>query len=78
MTPLPEDETLRERVVAQRPIRIEGSFFRLVSERYRAVIISSGGSFQHGGRYNPKRGFGVLYLYGERADQPGGGASRRR
>lgn len=62
MTPLPEDETLRERIAAQRPIRIEGSFFRLISERYRDEITSTAGSFQHGGRYNPKRGFGVLYL----------------
>lgn len=62
MAHTPEDETLRERIAARKPIRIEGSFFRLVRPEYREEILSAAGSFRHGGRYNPKRGFGVLYL----------------
>jgi RES domain-containing protein len=62
MAPTPKDETLQERIASQKPMRLKGSFFRIVPARYQDEILNTTGSFQHGGRYNPKREFGVLYL----------------
>jgi RES domain-containing protein len=62
MAPLPKDETLRKRITALKPIGIQGSFFRIVLEKYREEILSTAGSLQHGGRYNPKRESATLYL----------------
>lgn len=62
MAPLISDETLRKRIAAVKPIRIRGTFFRTVLAKYRDAILSTAGSLQHGGRYNPKREFGPLYL----------------
>ncbi|MCI2429294.1 RES family NAD+ phosphorylase [Candidatus Acetothermia bacterium] len=62
MARLSEDTALQERIAALRPVQIQGSFFRIVSAKYQDEILSPAGSFQYGGRYNPKGEFGVLYL----------------
>lgn len=62
MAPLSEDATLQERIAALRPAQIQGNFFRIVSAKYQNEILSTAGSFQYGGRYNPKGEFGWLYL----------------
>ncbi len=62
MAPLPKDKTLRERITALRPIQIKGNFFRITASKYQEEILSPAGSLHHGGRYNPKREFGALYL----------------
>ena len=51
-----------EKVARIRPASAEGRFFRLVPERYKEEALSTVGSLQYGGRYNPPREFGVLYL----------------
>jgi RES domain-containing protein len=62
MAPSSEDATLQERTAALKPIQIQGDFFRIVSARYQDESLNTVGSFQHGGYYNPKGEFGVLYL----------------
>jgi len=37
-------------------------FFRLVASKHANEILSSQGSLKYGGRYNPARKFGALYL----------------
>jgi len=51
-----------EKLLRIRPSSIEGRFFRLVPEKYQAEALSIAGSLQYGGRYNPPREFGALYL----------------
>lgn len=58
----PSFATLQERIAAVSPAQIQGNFFRIVSAKYQDEILSTAGSLQHGGRYNPKGEFGVLYL----------------
>lgn len=40
-------------------------YFRMVNEGYAETIDDIGPSFLHGGRYNPRLEFGVLYLANE-------------
>lgn len=51
-----------EKVAGIRAASAEGRLFRLVPERYREEALSTVGSLIYGGRYNPPREFGVLYL----------------
>ena len=51
-----------EKVARIEPVSIARRLFRLVPERYREEALSTVGSLQYGGRYNPPREFGVLYL----------------
>ena len=43
-------------------ISISDVYFRSVSTKHRDEILSSQGSFEYGGRYNPQGEFGALYL----------------
>jgi RES domain-containing protein len=45
-----------------RPRRVEGVWHRFVAERYKDAADSDQGALEHGGRYNPRREFGALYL----------------
>jgi len=44
------------------PSQVTGSYYRLVSPKRENEILSTQGSFAHGGRYNPISEFGALYL----------------
>jgi RES domain-containing protein len=41
---------------------VRGTYYRIVSQKYKDQILSTEGSLKYGGRYNPARHFGVLYL----------------
>lgn len=45
-----------------RPRRVEGAWHRFVAELYKDDAGSDQGALEHGGRYNPRREFGALYL----------------
>ena len=45
-----------------RPRRVEGVWHRFVAELYKDEADSDQGALEHGGRYNPRREFGALYL----------------
>lgn len=45
-----------------RPRRVEGIWHRFVAELYKDDADSDQGALEHGGRYNPRREFGALYL----------------
>lgn len=45
-----------------RPGRVEGVWHRFVTELYKDGADSDQGALEHGGRYNPRREFGALYL----------------
>lgn len=45
-----------------RPRRVEGVWHRFVAELYKDDAGSDQGALEHGGRYNPRREFGALYL----------------
>ncbi|MBU4287342.1 MAG: RES domain-containing protein [Syntrophaceae bacterium] len=45
-----------------KPVSFSGAFFRSVSLKHSGEIIDTEGSFEHGGRYNPMREFGALYM----------------
>lgn len=45
-----------------RPRRVEGVWHRFVAELYKDDADSDQGALEHGGRYNPRREFGALYL----------------
>lgn len=45
-----------------RPTRVEGLWHRFVAERYKSNADSDQGALEHGGRYNPRREFGAVYL----------------
>lgn len=45
-----------------RPRRVEGLWHRFVAEAYKDAADSDLGALEHGGRYNPRREFGALYL----------------
>ncbi len=45
-----------------RPRRVEGVWHRFVAEQHKETADSDRGAFEHGGRYNPRREFGALYL----------------
>jgi len=42
-------------------ISVKGDYFRSVALKHENEILSTGGSFQYGGRYNSQGEFGVLY-----------------
>lgn len=42
-------------------ISVKGDYFRSVVLKHENEILSAGGSFQYGGRYNPQGEFGALY-----------------
>lgn len=44
------------------PVSLERGAYRIVHRKHRARLLSTEGSRRHGGRYNPKGEFGVLYL----------------
>jgi len=44
------------------PRRVEGVWHRFVAEPYKDDADSDQGALEHGGRYNPRREFGALYL----------------
>jgi len=45
-----------------KPASFSGTFFRSVSIKHSDNILSTEGSLEHGGRYNPPREFGALYM----------------
>lgn len=45
-----------------RPRRVEGVWHRFVAELHKNAADSDQGALKHGGRYNPRREFGALYL----------------
>lgn len=45
-----------------RPRRVDGVWHRFVAELYKEDADSDQGALEHGGRYNPRREFGALYL----------------
>lgn len=45
-----------------RPRRVEGVWHRFVAELHKDDANSDQGALEHGGRYNPRREFGALYL----------------
>ncbi|MGH2373494.1 MAG: RES domain-containing protein [bacterium] len=45
-----------------RPRRVEGVWHRFIAEPYKEDAGSDQGALEHGGRYNPRREFGALYL----------------
>ena len=53
---------LEAAISALRPRRVEGVWHRFIAERYKDDAGSDQGALEHGGRYNPRREFGALYL----------------
>ena len=53
-----------------RPRRVEGEWHRFVAELYKDEADSDQGALEHGGRYNPRREFGALYLSESPAASP--------
>ncbi|MBI4759311.1 MAG: RES family NAD+ phosphorylase, partial [Chloroflexi bacterium] len=53
----PEQKTLSVTMVP-----VQGQFSRLVSATHREHVLSTEGSLQYGGRYNPPGEFGAIYL----------------
>lgn len=45
-----------------RPQRVDGVWHRFVAELHKGDANSDQGALEHGGRYNPRREFGALYL----------------
>lgn len=45
-----------------RPRRVEGVWHRFVAELHKNDADSDQGALEHGGRYNPRREFGALYV----------------
>lgn len=45
-----------------RPRRVEGVWHRFVAELHKDDADSDQGALEHGGRYNPRREYGALYL----------------
>src|SRR3989304_675016 len=50
-----------------RPTHVEGVWHRFVAEIHKDDADSDQGALEHGGRYNPRREFGALYLSESRA-----------
>ncbi|MGQ0548119.1 MAG: RES domain-containing protein [Armatimonadota bacterium] len=53
---------LEAAMVELRPGRVEGVWHRFVAELYKDDADSDQGALENGGRYNPRREFGALYL----------------
>ena len=47
-----------------RPLRVESMWHRFVAELHKDNADSDQGALEHGGRYNPRREFGALYVSG--------------
>jgi RES domain-containing protein len=45
-----------------RPRRVEGVWHRFIADLFKDGADSDQGALEHGGRYNPRREFGALYI----------------
>jgi len=53
---------LEAAMASLRPRRVESVWHRFVAELHKDTTNSDQGALEHGGRYNPRREFGALYL----------------
>src|SRR3989337_4230352 len=53
---------LEAAMASLRPRRVEGVWHRFVAELHKDDADTDQGALEHGGRYNPRREFGALYL----------------
>src|SRR3970040_1536017 len=53
---------LEAAMASLRPRRVEGVWHRFVAELHKEDADTDQGALEHGGRYNPRREFGALYL----------------